>query len=41
VGTSLVSGFLPIDVDVERHRVRMNVWGFSRYIMSTGRRSTY
>ena len=40
-GTAMVSEFLPIDLDVKKHKVRMNIWHFSGYMMSTGRKATY
>jgi hypothetical protein len=40
-GTALVNEFLPADVEVKKHKVRMNIWHFSGYMMSTGRKTTY
>ena len=38
LGTALVDQFLPIDLDVNRHKVSMKLWHFSGYMMSTGRK---
>jgi hypothetical protein len=36
--TAIVNEFLPIDLDVKNRMVRMSLWHFSGYMMSTGRR---
>jgi hypothetical protein len=35
--TAVVNEFLPIDLDATKQKVRMSMWHFSGYMMSTGR----